>query len=206
MVAAAQKGDLEAMQFLLGIGVSPGGANSATLFAAVLGRCDACVRLLLEKGAPADGVRANGGGVLNETAKRAMPELSQLLLDHGASLESKDREGFTLLMQAVLSMEAARGSRSDGEVAAVEGVDPNATNDRGETAYQLAARMGSASTLELLVKAGAKDVNEEWPKPSGGAPTARAALEKILPLIERVARPSSRAGVACRATTIRSPR
>ena len=29
MVAAAQKGDLEAMQFLLSIGVSPGGADSA---------------------------------------------------------------------------------------------------------------------------------------------------------------------------------
>ena len=138
----------------------------------------------MEKGAPANGVRGNGGGLLNETAKRAMPELSQFLLDHGASLDAKDREGFTLLMQAVLSMEAPGNRERMVKWLLSKGVDPNATNDRGETAYQLAARMGSASTLALLVKAGAKIVKEEWPKPVGGAPTAKAAVQKILPLIE----------------------
>ncbi len=199
MVAVAQKGDLEAIQFLLGIGVSPGGADSATLFAAVLGRCEACARLLLEKGAPANGVRGNGGGVLNETAKRAMPELSQLLLDRGASLEARDREGFTLLMQAVLSMEAAADRERMVTWLLAKGVDPNATNDRGEAAYQLAARMGSASTLELLVRAGAKAVEEEWPKPAGGSPTALAAVGKILPLIETSGEPvfKSRGCVSC---------
>jgi Ankyrin repeats (many copies) len=80
-----------------------------------------------------------------------------------------------------------------------KGVDPNATNDRGETAYQLAARMGSASTLELLVKAGAGRVAEEWPKPAGGAQTARAALKKVLPLIETSGEPvfKSRGCVSC---------
>ena len=38
-----------------------------------------------------------------------------------------------------------------------KGVDPNATNDRGDTAYQLAARMGSASTLKILVKPAQKN-------------------------------------------------
>jgi ankyrin repeat protein len=199
MVSAAQKGDLDAMQFLLSIGVRAGGADSATLFAAVLGRCETCARLLLEKGAPASGVRLNGGGVLNETAKRAMPELSQLLLDHGASLDARDREGFTLLMQAVLSMEApASRDRMVGWLLS-KGVDPNATNDRGETAYQLAARMGSASTLELLREAGARRVVEDWPKPAGGAPTAQAALKKVLPLIESSGEPvfKSRGCVSC---------
>src|SRR5712691_10522508 len=50
MAPVAQKGDLEAIQYLLSIGVSPGGADSATLFAALAGRCDACVRVLIEKG------------------------------------------------------------------------------------------------------------------------------------------------------------
>src|SRR5262245_59625896 len=112
---AAAKGDLEAIQFLLSIGVPPGDATSNTISAAITGRCEACVRLLVEKGAPANGVRPNGtlstnvgatsGGVLNDSVKRAMVELSQFLLEHGASLQSKDREGFTLLMQAVLSIE-----------------------------------------------------------------------------------------------------
>jgi ankyrin repeat protein len=184
MAPAAQKGDLEAMKFLLSIGVHPGDATGATLSAAVLGRCEACVRLLVEKGAPAGGLRVNGGGVLNDTAKRAMPELSEFLVDHGASLEARDREGFTLLMQAVLSMEAPLNRDRMVRWLLSKGVDPNATNDRGETAYQLAARMGDRSTLDLLVKAGARAVKEEWPQPAGGAPTARAALKKILPLIE----------------------
>jgi ankyrin repeat protein len=199
MVAAAQKGDLEAIQFLLNIGVRPGGADSATLFAAVIARCEACARLLLEKGAPADGVRANGRGVLNETAKRAMPELSQLFLDHGASLDTKEREGFTLLMQAVVSMEPVPDRDRMVKWLLSKGVDPNATNDRGETAYQLATRMGTASTLELLVQAGAKRVEEEWPKPVGGAPTLQAAVKKILPLLETSGEPvfRSRACVSC---------
>lgn len=185
MTSAAQRGDLEAMQFLLSIGVSPGGADSAPLSAALGARCEACVRVLLAKGAPATG-RGTGAsvGVLSQTAKRAMPEISQVLLDHGASLEVKDREGFTLLMQAVLSMDAPASRDRMVQWLLTKGVEPNATNDRGQTAYQFAARMGATSTLELLRTAGAREVNDdEWPKPVG-APSAQAAMEKVLPLIE----------------------
>jgi ankyrin repeat protein len=184
MVSVAQRGDLEAIRYLLSVGVSPGQADSATVSAAVAGRCDECVHLLVDKGAPVNGSRLTGGGVLNETAKRAMPELSQFLLDHGASLDAKDREGFTLLMQAVLSMEPFADRDRMVEWLLKKGVDANAKNDRGDTAYLLAARMGSPSTLQLLAKAGAKEVREEWPKPAGGSPDARAAVKKILPLIE----------------------
>ena len=199
MALAAAKGDLEAIQFLLGIGVRAGDSTGATLSAAIAGRCEACVRLLVEKGAPADAVRPNGGSVLNDTVKRAMRDLSQFLLDHGASLQSTDREGFTLLMQAVLSMEPRVDRDRIVEWLLSKGVDPNAKNDRGDTAYQLAARVGIASTLELLVRAGAKEVKEEWPKPAGGAPSVEAAVKKILPLIETVGDPvfKNRACVSC---------
>jgi ankyrin repeat protein len=182
MTPVAQKGDLEAIRYLLGVGVHAGDAT--TLSAAVSGRCEACVRLLVEHGASAKTVRSNGAGVLNETAKRAMPELSQYLLDHGATLDSKDREGFTLLMQAVESMEAPADRDRMVQWLLAKGVDPNATNDRGDTAYLLAARVGIPSTLDLLVKAGAKVVTEDWPKPTGGALTVQAAIAKSLPLIE----------------------
>ena len=184
MTGAAQKGDLEAIRYLLSIGVSPGGADSASLFAAITARCDRCVRLLVEKGAPAKGFRLPGGGLLNETAKRDMPELSQFLLDRGAPLDVRDREGFTLLMQAVLSMEPPRDRDRMVAWLLAKGVDPNAKNDRGDSAYLLAARMGSPSTLPLLVKAGAIEAREEWPKPTGGAPDARTAVKKVLPLLE----------------------
>ena len=198
----ASKGDLEAIQYLLNVGVRAGDAT--TLSAAVTGRCEACVRLLVERGASAKNVRTDGVGVLNETAKRALPELSQFLLDNGASLNSKDKEGYTLLMQAVLSMEAAVERDRMVQWLLSKGVDPNATNDRGDTAYRLAARVGITSTLDLLVKAGAKEVKEEWPRPAGGSPTAEAALKKILPMIETSGEPvfRSRACVSCHSNSL----
>ncbi len=212
MTLAAATGDLEAIQYLLGIGVPAGDRTGASLSAAITARCEACARLLVEKGAPANGVRPNGtlsttvgassGGVLNDTAKRAMPELSQFLLDHGASLESRDREGFTLLMQAVLSMEPSRDRMVEWLLS--KGVDPNAKNDRGDTAYQFAARVGIASTLNLLVKAGATEIKEEWPKPAAGALSVEAAVKKVIPLIEMSGEPgwNARRCVACHSNSL----
>ena len=204
MALAAAKGDLEAIEFLLSIGVPAGDATGATISAAITARCEACARLLVEKGAPASGVRPNGGGVLNDTAKRAMPGLAQFLLDRGASLESKDREGFNLLIQAVLSMEPPPARDQMVQWLLSKGVDANAKNDRGETAYQLAARMGITSTMDLLVKAGAKEIKEEWPKPLGGAPSAEAAVKKILPLIETSGEPvfKNRSCVSCHSNSL----
>ena len=212
MTLAAATGDLEAIQYLLSIGVPAGDRTGASLSAAITARCEACARLLVEKGAPANGVRPNGtlsttvgassGGVLNDTAKRAMPELSQFLLDHGASLESRDREGFTLLMQAVLSMEPSRDRMVEWLLS--KGVDPNAKNGRGDTAYQFAARVGIASTLNLLVKAGATEIKEEWPKPAAGALSVEAAVKKVIPLIEMSGEPgwNARRCVSCHSNSL----
>jgi Squalene-hopene cyclase C-terminal domain/Ankyrin repeat len=170
--------------------------------------------LLIEKGAPANGARPNGtlstnvgtssGGVLNDSVKRALPELSQFLVEHGASLESKDREGFTLLMQAVLSMEPPPARDRMVEWLLSKGADPNAKNDRGETAYQLASRVGVTSTLDLLVKGGAKEVKESIPRPAGSALSVEAALKKVLPLIEMSGEPGfrSRGCVSCHSNSL----
>src|SRR2546427_12393513 len=212
MLLAAGPGNLEAIHYLLSSGVPAGDRTGASISAAITARCEACARLLVEKGAPANGVRPNGtlstnvgassGGLLNDTAKRAMPELSQLLLDQGASLESRDREGFTLLMQAVLSMEAPRDRMVEWLLS--KGVDPNAKNDRGDTAYQFAARVGIASTLNLLVKAGAKEIKEEWPKPAGSALSVEAAVKKVIPLIEMSGEPGGKARhcVSCHSNSL----
>src|SRR5206468_12131047 len=181
-----------------------GDRTGASLSAAIAARCDACVRLLVEKGASADAVRPNGGSVLNDTAKRAMRDLSQFLLDRGASLQSTDREGFTLLMQAVLSMEPRVDRDRMVEWLLANGVDPNAKNTRGDTAYQLAARVGIPSTLNLLVKGGAKEVNEEWPKPAGSALSVEAAVKKVTPLIEMSGEPgwNARHCVSCHSNSL----
>jgi ankyrin repeat protein len=199
MALAAAKGDLEAIRFLLDSGVRAGDKTGAALSAAITARCDACVRLLVEHGAPADAVRPNGGSLLNDTVKRAMRDLSEFLLARGASLQSTDREGFTLLMQAVLSMEPRADRDRMVEWLLAKGVDPNAKNDRGDTAYLLAARVGIASTLDLLKKAGAQEVAEPRPVAEGGAGSAEAAVKKILPLIETTGEPvfRNRACVSC---------
>jgi ankyrin repeat protein len=211
MTLAAGNGDLDAIQYLLSIGVPAGDATAATISAAITANCDACVRVLVEKGARADGTRPNGaalgatpGGVLNDTVKRALPQLSQFLIDHGARLTVTDREGFTPLMQAVLSMEPPPARDRMVEWVLSKGVDPNAKNERGDTAYQLASRMGIPSTMQVLAKAGAKEVSEEWPKPAGGALSAEAALKKILPLIEMSGEPgfTARACVSCHSNSL----
>ena len=203
MALAAAKGDLEAIQFLLDAGIPAGDANGTAVSAAITARCEACVRLLVEKGAPVNAVRITGG-LLNDTVKRAMPELSQFLVDHGASLESKERENFTLLMQAVTAFEPAAARDHMVEWLLAKGVNPNATNDRGDTAYQLAARVGVRSTLDILVKGGAKPTEEEWPKPNGGAPSAEAAIKRVLPRLEVGGEPGfkNRGCVSCHSNSL----
>jgi len=179
----AQKGDMEAIQYLLSIGVSPGAPGDSAAITAALGSgCDACVRLLVEKGAPVDGNRG-GGGVLAQAAKRALPDLSQLLFEHGAPVNGMDRDGFNLLMQAVISMQAPADRDRMVEWLLSKGVDPNAKSERGETAYLLAWRAGATSTLQILSKAGAKEMKDDWPAPAP-APDAETAIKRIVPLIE----------------------
>src|SRR5215467_14349943 len=214
IAGVAATGDLEALQYIMSVGVPPGSLTAAAISGAIGARCEACARLLVEKGAPANGVRPNGtlssavgatqGGVLNDTAKRGMPELSQFLLDHGASLESRDREGFTLLQQAVLSMEPPPATDRMVEWLISKGVDVNAKNDRGDTAYQLAARVGVKSTLDLLVKAGAKETKEEWPKAATTPLSVEAAIKKVVPLIEMSGEPGwkARECVSCHSNSL----
>jgi hypothetical protein len=49
------------------------------------------------------------------------------------------------------------------------------------------------------VKAGAKEVSEPWPQPAGGAPDARTAVKKVLPMLEMSGEPvfRSRGCVSC---------
>src|SRR5438046_4845854 len=105
-------------------------------------------------------------------------------------------------MQAVLSMEPSRDRMVEWLLS--KGVDPNAKNGRGDTAYALAARVGIASTLGILAKAGAKEVREEWPKPQGGAQSVEAAVKKVIPLIEMSGEPgwNARHCVSCHSNSL----
>ena len=186
MPPVAQKGNIEAMQYLLSLGVSPGSTeDSAALNAALGSGCDACVRLLIEKGAPADGARAaNGqGGVLSQAAKRALPDLSQSLFEHGATVDVRDRDGYTLLMQAVVSMQSPADRDRMVQWLLSKGADPNAKSLRGETAYLLASRAGAAGAMELLAKAGATVMKDQFPTPVPST-DAHSAVARSVPVLD----------------------
>jgi hypothetical protein len=58
--------------------------------------------------------------------------------------------------------------------------------------------------VDLLVKSGAKPVQEEWPKPAGGAPSVEGAVKKAIPLIEMSGEPGWKARhcVSCHSNSL----
>ena len=122
MTPVAAKGDLEAIRYLLDFGVHAGDAQH------LVGCRDRTMRGMCPVVGGAWRYRQRPGiqwrGRPERNGQASEPELSQFLLDHGASLESKDREGFTLLMQAVLSMEAPADRDRMVQWLLSKGVDP----------------------------------------------------------------------------------
>lgn len=109
-----------------------------------------------------------GGDALPETVRAADHGRLQRLLAEGASVESRDAHGNTLLMQAAIA-----GRAETVKLLLERGANANATNGHGATALMLAA--GSTEKIELLVARGA-DVNAR--SKLGNTPlmtTARAA-------------------------------
>ena len=140
---------------------------------------------------------------LSQAAKRAMPGIAQLLFEHGAKTTVLDRDGYNLLMQAVISMEPPDSRDRMVEWILTKEVEPNAKRDRGETAYLLASRAGATGAMELLAKAGAKKTIDEWPA-SSPARDARTAAERAIPLLEMTGEPvyKTRGCVSCHSNSL----
>jgi uncharacterized protein len=130
---AAKAADLPVMKLLLAHGADPNvrmmNGNTALMLAAGLGYRDgnmavptrdrgtpqeaiAAVQLCLDKGADINAAGANGDTVLHDAVTgRGDPEIIRYLVEHGASLETKNAKGQTPL-------DAARASRRDRTAAA----------------------------------------------------------------------------------------
>ena len=118
---SAGAGDVEMVKELLGAGASVkersnrGGSirGETPLIKAAGANCIECVRLLLAHGADVNAVSADARAVqaglqahgkltpLHMAISSGNPDLIQVLLDKGASLEARDSRGFTPLMFAV---------------------------------------------------------------------------------------------------------
>ncbi|MGH7168659.1 MAG: ankyrin repeat domain-containing protein [Gemmataceae bacterium] len=185
---AAGMGDEAVLRLLLDRGADAKALGSVLPLAAALSADDShCVNLLIKSAdrnalKPAAFFLAPPFGT-----PRALrdPRALKKLVENGADVAAKDKAGRTVLMLAV--------SSDDVSVATVEtliqlGADVNATTPGGKTVLDFARQLGKTPVVDLLVKAGAKAGRGSGPpdvKPKPAA-SARAAVERSLPLLQRV--------------------
>jgi hypothetical protein len=133
--AASGQGDLEIAQLLLERGVAQG--DRSTLVAALL------------------------GAMTNARSVRHL-EIMEALIDHGADVNWRDKDGNTLLMFAyaepVDPQAKPRGSqvqKTAWSILLAHGASVNAKSDNGSTALMLAATNGSLEMIRALLAHGA---------------------------------------------------
>jgi ankyrin repeat protein len=181
LAEAAYAGDADAMRTLIDHGADVNGAGANTLSFAITVHCVPCFDLVIGSTDKANVTMA---------AFFVAPPLADAvsvkgLLDRGADPKATDPDGDTLLTLA----SAADGAPADLIKTLLDrGVDVNAASKRGDTALALAMRHGHTPVVDLLMQAGAKppevpaDPLEIKPLPAN---TARAAVERSLPLLQR---------------------
>jgi len=112
---------------------------------------EAIVRTLLGSGAKVDVADANGRTALMHAALGvAGPSTAALLIQHGASIQARDREDSTATILA-----ARRRTPGVLKVLLENQANPNARNNQGLTALMESVRFGRYENAKLLIDAGA---------------------------------------------------
>ena len=115
------------------------------------------VETLLEKGADATAVDATGKSALAYAAGRGFTRVVRLLLDRGVDINARLGNDLTALMWAAGHSEEA-GSADVAETIATlldAGARVDDKDNRGRTALMIAAELGHAMAVEVLVRRGA---------------------------------------------------
>jgi ankyrin repeat protein len=178
LTEAAFSGNEEAFRLLVAAGADLAKAGPPALALALRAGCMPCADTLMKAFPPE---------LFTATMMMSGPPLGPALgtpmfLDRGAALDARDEGGRTVLMLA-----AASDAMPVETVKHLLGrkVDVNERTAKGETALGLARRHGESPVVAMLLEAGAKD--EPWPAaptPSP-APSAREALARALPLLQK---------------------
>ncbi len=150
LMAAANRGNVEAMQMLLAKGAKADAKNaagsSALVFAAGSGQ-PAAVKLLLEKGADPNTKTKRGETALNAAATQGVEESVRLLIARGAKVNTQDERGYSPLMHAASSDAVPVGTV---KLLLASGADAKLTAEYESTAAALAAKRGDTEIARLL--------------------------------------------------------
>lgn len=179
LAEAAFVGDPDVVKMLIDRGADVKGGGVNPLANSIVTHCAKCIDLLIGQ---ADQKNLNEQLTLNVPPDGDGLALN-LLLDHGADVNTKDPAG-----NPVFALAAASDALPvDALKAMIEkGVDVNGKTAKGQTALALAKGRGKTSVVDLLIQAGATDVPVADPAltPSPAA-SPRAAVARAIPLLQR---------------------
>jgi ankyrin repeat protein len=180
VTAAAVVGNDAAMRLLLDRGADPKGPGFLALLLSMRAQSPKCIEMM------APHVDTQGWNMLAAMSGPPLGDAAHIgeFLDKGVDPNGKNPDGLTLLMLAASSDEIPVRT-----VKALidKGADVNARSAKGQSALDFAKLRGQTAVVDLLVKAGAKEgtaptAPQVQAKP---AASARAALERSLPLLQR---------------------
>jgi len=129
------------------------GLCSCTPLMELVSRCDdeAIINFFLDQGASFTNKKAATEEMALHLAARAgKAKTVQILLERGAEIEARTKEGQTPLMIA-----AENGQDEVARVLCEQKADVDATDDRGNTALHIAAQSSSKVIIQLLLNKGA---------------------------------------------------
>jgi formylglycine-generating enzyme required for sulfatase activity len=153
LMAASEKGHIEVMQELISAGAnvnveSNSGSTALIEASSTFYERTEPVSVLIEAGAKLDSkIKFLGNTALINAASRGHTDIVRLLIQGGAELNGKDRDGFNALMWA-----AYRGHADTVEELVRAGANINETNNEGKTALQLSA-LGRPEVNQILIDA-----------------------------------------------------
>lgn len=113
------------------------------------------VEFLLNKGADAEGVNANGVSMIILAARQTSVEYMDLLVQHGADVNKTTKSGDTALTSIVQSRAIKPAIDSCVDFLLSHGADVNHQNSSNNNAVDLAARFGQFASLEKMFDFGA---------------------------------------------------
>ena len=187
LMAAAGRGDTEAMLLLIGKGADvnrKNGAGGTALMAAASNGNPRAVQLLLEKGADVSVRSKRDETALGNAATAGVEETFKLLLDRGADVNIRNIRGYSPLMLAASSDAVPAGIV---EMLLSRGADTSYSADYDETARILAAKRGDTEVMGLLGGLDKESMDEAAAAPPDSTlvNSASQAVEKAMALLEK---------------------